>query len=358
MVILGIETSCDETAIAVLEGKESDITIRSNVVSSQIKLHAEFGGVVPSLAAREHTKNIGHVFETALKKGGVSNISNEVDLIAVTHGPGLGPALLVGIAFAKTLAMTYDKPLIGTNHLQGHIYSNWLPENYKSQNLNPKFSVLNLIVSGGHTELVLMRDYQDFELIGETMDDAVGEAFDKVARLLDLGYPGGPAISKISVNGDPNRFPLPRPMLHSKNFNFSYSGLKTAVLYLLRDLRKQNIETDYQTRADIAASFQEAAIDVLIQKTISAAQGHNVKSIYLSGGVSANKLLRERLQKATEDLGLTYSQPPMEYTTDNAAMIALAGYFAFKKEKTLRQAQGKQKTAPWQSVDMHANLQF
>ena len=232
-----------------------DIKIRANIVSSQIKLHAEFGGVVPNLAAREHVKNISHVFETALKTAGIRNLSakggsafgeeKEIDLIAVTHGPGLGPALLVGIAFAKTIAMTYDKPLVGTSHLKGHIYSNWLPsigEIPSTKSQIPKtnlFPAMNLIVSGGHTELVLMRDYEDFQLIGETMDDAVGEAFDKVARLLGLGYPGGPEISRIAEKGNRNRFPLPRPMLHSKNSNFSFSGLKTAVLYLLRDLKEK-----------------------------------------------------------------------------------------------------------------------
>ncbi len=348
MTVLGIETSCDETAIAVLDinGPE-DICIRSNIVSSQIKLHAEYGGVVPNLAAREHVKNINHVFETALKKAGVSDFSKEIDLIAITHGPGLGPALLVGISFAKTIAMTHQKPLIGVNHMRGHMYSNWL--NPKSEFLNPKFPILHLVVSGGHTELVFMKDYEDFSLIGETMDDAVGEAFDKVARLLGLGYPGGPAISKIAANGNPKRFPLPRPMLHSKNFDFSYSGLKTAVLYLLRDLREQKIEINEQTKADIAASFQEAAIDVLIQKTFRAAKELGVDSVMLSGGVSANKLLRDEFEKAANKNSLRYSRPPMEYTTDNAVMIAVAGYFAYEKNKT---------DCSWQSVDMRPNLGF
>lgn len=346
MIVLGIETSCDETAIAVLEihGPEN-ITVRANIVSSQVKLHAEFGGVVPNLAAREHTKNISHVLETALKTAGISDFSKEIDLISVTHGPGLGPALLVGLAFAKTIAMTHNKPLIGTSHLQGHVFSNWLNEGFKEF----KFPVLNLIVSGGHTELVLMKGLQDFELIGETMDDAVGEAFDKVARLLELGYPGGPAISKIAEHGDPKRFPLPRPMLHSKNFNFSYSGLKTAVLYLLRDLKEQGVEINEQTKADVAASFQEAAIDVLIQKTIAAAREHSVSSILLSGGVSANTALRSQLETAAKEAGFEYARPPMPYTTDNAAMIALAGYFAYQKDP---------KQASWETVDMRPNLGF
>ena len=347
MTILGIETSCDETAISVVDIKSpEDIVVRANIVSSQIKLHAEFGGVVPNLAAREHVKNIGHVFETALKTAGIVDFSREIDLIAVTHGFGLGPALLVGIAFAKTIAMTHDKPLVGVNHMRGHMYSNWLAPEFSISNF--QFPILHLVVSGGHTELVLMENYEEFKLVGETMDDAVGEAFDKVARLLGLGYPGGPAISKIAANGDVTRFPLPRPMLHSKNFNFSFSGLKTAVLYLLRDLREQKVEINDQTKADIAASFQEAAIDVLIQKTFRAAKDLGVDSVMLSGGVSANKLLRDEFEKAARENGLRYSRPPMEYTTDNAVMIAVAGYFAHEKTGS----------ASWQTVDMHANLEF
>ncbi|MDP4001824.1 MAG: tRNA (adenosine(37)-N6)-threonylcarbamoyltransferase complex transferase subunit TsaD, partial [bacterium] len=218
------------------------------------------------------------------------------------------------------------------------------------------FPILNLIVSGGHTELVLMPDYEKFELIGETMDDAVGEAFDKVARLLDLGYPGGPAISKIAENGDPNRFPLPRPMLHSKDFNFSFSGLKTAVLYLLRDLKEKGVEINDQTKADIASSFQESAVDVLVQKTIHSAREYNVSTIMLSGGVSANTLLRNKLKIATEKEGLVFFCPPLVYTGDNAVMIALAGYFAHKKTGAV------DPDAPvgtsWQTIEMQPNLGF
>ncbi len=359
MTILGIETSCDETAISVLDiTGPSNIIVRANIVSSQIKLHAEFGGVVPNLAAREHVKNIGHVFETALKTAGIKDFSKEIDLIAVTHGPGLGPALLVGISFAKTIAMTHSKPLLGVNHMRGHMYSNWLAPEFSISNFprprlgsaeGGQFPILHLVVSGGHTELVLMNDYESFTLVGETMDDAVGEAFDKVARLLGLGYPGGPAISKIAEQGDPKRFPLPRPMLHSKNFDFSFSGLKTAVLYLVRDLKETGVEIDEQVKADISASFQEACVDVLVQKTIRAAKEHGVSAIMLSGGVSANTRLRNDLRAATEQCGLIFSCPPLAYTTDNAVMIALAGYFAYKKSST---------DATWQSVDMKANLGF
>ena len=199
MKIIGVETACDETAVSVVEVRDDNIKVLSNTISSQIKLHAKYGGVVPNLAAREHVKNIRHVFRTSLKEARIKDFKKDIDIIAVTHGPGLGPALLVGIAFARAIAWKYDKPLIGTNHLEGHIYSNWLPPiaNPKSKILNPKniLPVLNLIVSGGHTELVLMRSYGKYKLIGETLDDAIGEAFDKVARLLKLGYPGGPTIS-------------------------------------------------------------------------------------------------------------------------------------------------------------------
>src|SRR6266498_1023887 len=248
MKILAIETSCDETAAAVLEATESRFLVLSNVISSQIALHNQYGGVVPHLAAREHVKNINHVIKSALKEAKL--IIPEVDLIAVTHGPGLGPALLVGLTYAKTLAWQYQKPLIGVNHMDGHIHSNWLEP---SEPLDNIFPALNVMVSGGHTELVLMKDHGDYEIIGETLDDAVGEAFDKVARLLGEGYPGGPIISKLAQEGNPQMFDLPRPMLKSKDYNFSYSGLKTAVLYLLRDLG----EISEQQKKDIAASFQE-----------------------------------------------------------------------------------------------------
>ena len=367
MIVLGIETSCDETAVAVLDvnGPE-DIKIRANIVSSQIKLHAEFGGVVPNLAAREHVKNISHVFETALKTASIVDFSKEIDLIAVTHGPGLGPALLVGIAFAKTIAMTHDKPLIGVDHMRGHVYSNWLPpigETPSTKSQIPKtnlFPAINLIVSGGHTEMVMMRDYEEFRLIGETMDDAVGEAFDKVARLLGLGYPGGPAISaraeQFSVSlpsgdlHDSLQFPIkfPRPMIHSKDFNFSFSGLKTAALYKIRDLKKEEVEITDDIINEIAHAFQEAAVDVLTQKTIQAAREHGTSSIFLSGGVSANTFLRAELRTATEKEGLVFSCPPLAYTGDNAAMIALAGHFAYQKSDS----------ADWQSVNMQANLGF
>jgi len=366
MKILGIETSCDDTAMAVIEVQSEKrkvksgekIMVSSNIISSQVKLHAKYGGVVPNLAAREHAKNIGHVFDLALEKAGIKNFKKEIDAIAVTRGPGLGPALLVGISFAKTISWIYKKPLIGVNHLEGHIYSNWLPPIGINSNLKflifKKEPALNLIVSGGHTELVLMRGIGDYKLIGETLDDAVGEAFDKVARLLGLGYPGGPALaqraSKFKVESSKLKVPIlfPRPMIHSKDYNFSFSGLKTAVLYKIRDLKNAGAVLTDSVVNEIAHAFQEAAIDVLITKTIRAARKFNAKSIFLSGGVSANKLLRERLEKAVRKHGLNYSQPPLAYTGDNAAMIAIAGYFNCKKNR-------RDSLKP---VQMDANLTF
>jgi len=344
MKILAIETSCDETAVAVIGASESyNIKVLSNVVSSQIELHAQYGGVVPSLASREHVKNIRHVFEGALKEANITDFQKEIDLIVVTHGPGLGPTLLVGITFAKTLAWHYIKPIIGVNHMDGHIHSNWL----EPATLLPDFPLLNLVVSGGHTELVLMRGHGEYEIIGETMDDAVGEAFDKVARLLGLGYPGGPAISKLAEQGNIDTYPLPSPMAKSKNYDFSYSGLKTAVLYLLRDLKEK--ADDEQTKADIAASFQKAAVDVLVSKTMRAAQEYQVNGILLSGGVSANKLLRERLLGSSSVIGMPFFCPSMKYTTDNATMIAVAGYFKWLNHKD---------PTTWESVRMDANLRL
>lgn len=390
MVILGIETSCDETAMAVIEVKgeklkvksKKEIRVLSNVISSQVKLHAKYGGVVPSLAAREHVKNIKHVFELALKQAGLLKSDfNSIDLIAVTRGPGLGPALLVGLTFAKTIAWLYKKPLVGVSHLEGHIYSNWLKpirEISNSEFLISKqiFPALNLIVSGGHTELVLMKNHGQYKIIGETVDDAAGEAFDKVARLLGLGYPGGPHISaraemsrtnadytqinadNISENPRSNRresaIEFPRPMINSKNYNFSYSGLKTSVLYKVKDLKNSGVKLTPNIVNEICYEFQKAAIDVLIQKTMRAAKKFGVKSILLSGGVSANALLRLNLNRAATEAGIKYFQPQLEYTSDNAAMIAVAGYYISEKFKV----KSRKLKTNWKSVEMDANLGF
>ncbi|OGN08045.1 MAG: tRNA (adenosine(37)-N6)-threonylcarbamoyltransferase complex transferase subunit TsaD [Candidatus Yanofskybacteria bacterium RIFCSPHIGHO2_01_FULL_45_42] len=369
MKILGIETSCDETAIAIIEAKSSRIEVLSNAISSQVKLHAKFGGVVPNLAAREHAKNIGHVFKTAL-----ADAETDIDgigLISVTRGPGLAPALLTGLTFARTLAWKYDKPIVGVNHLDGHIHSNWLmPIGVKTQNSKLKiqnfgdkiFPALNLIVSGGHTELVLMQDHGKYKIIGETLDDAVGEAFDKVARLLGLGYPGGPQIARLAeqfalnnagsirINAD-TIIKFPRPMIKSKDFNFSYSGLKTSVLYKVRELKENKTKLTDSVVNEICYEFQKAAIEVLVQKTLKAAAQFKTKAVLLSGGVSANKYLREELSKNCAKAGIRYFQPAMEYTGDNATMIACAGYFRYAQIPTT-----SRNKFSWKSIKMDANL--
>ena len=375
MIILGVETSCDETAIAIIEVKDNKIQVLSNVVSSQVKLHAKYGGVVPNLAAREHEKNLPRVFTLALKKSKLK--ITDIDLMAVTRGPGLSPSLWRGINFAKEISEKYKKPLIGMNHLEGHIYSNWLKPIRVACNLQPttyNFPILNLIVSGGHTELVLMEDHGKYKVVGETLDDAVGEAFDKVARLLGLGYPGGPAISqraekwKSRISNSKSQIKhksqilnieFPRPMINSKNYNFSYAGLKTSVLYKIRDLKAAGVKITDEVKNEVCYEFQKAALDILVLKTIKAAQELKVKSLFLSGGVSANKELRERLEAEAKNLKIKYSQPEFKYTGDNAAMITVAGYFNYKNNPALSKKGGASKTAPnWQSVEMDANLGF
>lgn len=345
MKIVAIETSCDETAVAVIEAHGEHIAVLSNVVSSQIAMHERYGGVVPALAAREHSANIAHVYAESLLKANIADPERDIDLLAVTRGPGLGPALLVGITFARALAWRYDKPLIGVDHMDGHVHCNWLTGSAIPSDI---FPALNLIVSGGHTDLVLMRGHGAYEIIGETVDDAVGEAFDKVARLLGLPYPGGPKVSRLALQGNPKTYDLPRPMLQSGDLNFSYSGLKTAVLYLIRDITQGVRELTDKEKADIAASFQEAAVDVLIQKTRRAATSYKLKTILLSGGVSANELLRERLTDMCAGIGVRCVIPEMKYTGDNAAMIAVAAYFAYDKDAI----------TDWQSVQMDANLRL
>lgn len=334
MKILAIETSCDDTSIALVEAKgnpllknRSDswrIKILKNFVSSQIKVHAPFGGVVPTLAKREHIKNLPILWKRVAKQG------KKADLLAVTVGPGLEPALWAGIEFAKNLAKELNKPLIGVNHLEGHLYSNWLMSGKKI----PKFPAIILLVSGGHTILLKMESFTKWKKLGETRDDAAGEAFDKVARLLNLPYPGGPQIEKIAKKGNFKSVAFPRPMLRDKNYEFSFSGLKTSVLYYLRDNPKAN-------KTDIAASFQQAVLDVLIGKTIRAAKEFNAKSVLLCGGVAANKTLRNAFKKESEKIGVEFFAPQFKFNTDNAAMIAAAAYIQkLKKKKYRLTAQG------------------
>ncbi len=313
MRILAIESSCDETAIAILNGIDDSLRVESSLVRSQIDIHAAYGGVVPEVAAREHLEMITSMIARSVRPDGAG-----IDAIAVTAGPGLAPALRVGVEVAKTLAWAWKKPLIPVCHLEGHIYANWI-ENA------PEFPVLALIVSGGHTELVFMRDHGSFERLGETLDDAAGEAFDKVAKMLGLPYPGGPAVDRLAAQGSPKAFAFPRPMINRDDAMFSFSGLKTAVLY---ELRKNDTRmADEAFRADIAASFQEAIVETLVEKTMRTAGKCMPKSIVLAGGVAANATLRDRLKEATEHRGMTMHLPPFQYSLDNAAMIGAAGYF-------------------------------
>ncbi len=317
MKILGIETSCDETAVALLEANGENFVIESELVASQIKDHAKYGGVVPEVAARKHVDVLFGLFDAT----GVDRTGKEIDLIAVTRGPGLAPALRVGVEAAKTLSTFWNKPLVGVNHLEGHICSVLLDNRARLQ-----FPALVLVVSGGHTELVIVKGQGEYELIGETRDDAAGEAFDKVAKLIGLPYPGGPEVSRLATQGDRSAISLPRPMLDSPGFDFSFSGLKTAVLYHLKD----NPETD---KIDLCASFEEAVVEVLVTKTKKAIDKYNPKLVLLVGGVSANKYLRERMQQMTaEEFGLSLLLAPLQYTGDNAAMIAVAGYWQASRQ--------------------------
>ena len=326
--ILGIETSCDETSAAVVE---DGMWQHSNIIASQIDLHAQYGGVFPEVAARAHVEVIGVVVEAALDEARVT--LNDIDAIAVTQGPGLVGSLLVGMNYAKGLALAAQKPLMGINHLEGHIYSLWV--NAESP---IEFPVISLIVSGGHTELLLMTGHGAYEKLGGTIDDAAGEAFDKVGRLLQLPYPGGPSIQRSSEDGNPTAYDFPRALLDG-SYDFSFSGLKTSVMRAVRPSQKgrkrkagEESLTEGEMRAglsipDVAASFQTAVVDVLVTKTIQAAREYGATEILMSGGVSANRLLREQMQVSSP---VPVRYPALTLCTDNAAMIATAGYFRFE----------------------------
>lgn len=315
-LILGIETSCDETAAAVVaDGRR----ILSNVVASQVDLHARYGGVFPELASRVHVEAIVPVVQEAMAQAGVG--WDDLTAVAVTVGPGLVGSLLVGINFAKGLALGRGLPLVPVNHLEAHLYANWLKPEPGSPAPEFSFPLLVLIVSGGHTELILMRDHGDYLYLGGTLDDAAGEAFDKVGRLLGLPYPGGPSIEQAAQAGDPNRFRLPRAWLEG-TYDFSFSGLKTAVARLV-----QEQDPDLRFVPDIAAAFQEAVVDVLATKTVAAAREYGTTAILLSGGVSANRALRAAVSERA-DVPVYY--PPLFLCTDNAAMVAACGYFRYR----------------------------
>lgn len=326
-LILGIETSCDETACAVVEDGH---TLHSNIIASQIDLHAEYGGVFPEVAARAHIEVIGAVVEAALDEARL-NLA-DVDAIAVTQGPGLVGSLLVGLNYAKGLALATGLPFLGINHLEGHIYSLWVdaPEPIE-------FPILNLIVSGGHTELILMTDHGVYQHLGGTIDDAAGEAFDKVGRLLEVPYPGGPSIQKVAQDGNPTAYDFPRAMLDS-SYDFSFSGVKTSVMRAVRPPQKgkkrkageESLKSGTMRKGlsvpDIAASFQTAVVEILVKKTLRAAQEFEATEIFISGGVSANALLREQMESSAP---IPVRYPALSLCTDNAAMIACAGYYRF-----------------------------
>ncbi|MDD4995199.1 MAG: tRNA (adenosine(37)-N6)-threonylcarbamoyltransferase complex transferase subunit TsaD [Patescibacteria group bacterium] len=346
MKILGIETSCDETALAVVETDGRDFKVIKNLVYSQIPIHEKYGGVVPEVAARAHVEKMPELLMSLGSRDGKG-----IDAIAVTHGPGLVTSLRVGVETAKTLAWLWKKPLVGINHIEGHIMANWLAPIRKIQNPNNKFQnirfpAIALVVSGGHTELFLMPRLGEYKKIGQTLDDAAGEAFDKVAKILDIGYPGGPAVARWAESGRTDAFDFPRPMLDRPDFNFSFSGLKTAVLYQVMKNKSKTKNQKYM--ADVCASFQEAVVDTLVGKTIKAAQASGVKIIMLGGGVSANAWLRRELEmgvtKFLPNVGLVL--PEIKYTGDNAAMIAAAGYLhAIKKD-----------FIDWRKIEVDPNL--
>lgn len=372
MKILAIETSCDETSVAVVDARKLrlkyDINVLSHMTSSQIQTHARYGGVVPEVAARKHAENFMDVFELALKKAKIT--SKNIDVIAVTYGPGLVTSLMVGVTAAQTLSYTLNLPLIPVNHMKGHMYSSFIGETRAEKEI---FPALVLTVSGGHTELVLMRGYERFKKIGQTQDDAAGEAFDKIAKMLGLGYPGGPKISKLAEQGDPGKYEFPRPLLYKPNFDFSFSGLKTSVLYFLRDVRDHRNQRTHQKRgqksadthldtqkkfssqfvADVCAGVECAIVDCLVTKTLRAAEHYKVNTVVLGGGVSANKKLRHDLERALlkQFPNVTFMRPDFEYCTDNAAMIAVAGYFQYVSARDKNKYRGM-----WGRIDADPTL--
>lgn len=313
--LLGIESSCDETAAAVIKNGR---TVLSNVISSQIDLHTLYGGVVPEIASRKHIEKINQVIEEALKQAEVT--LDDLDAIAVTYGPGLVGALLVGVAEAKAIAYAGKLPLVGVHHIEGHVSANYI----EHPDLEPPF--LCEIISGGHTHLVIVKDYGSFEILGRTRDDAAGEAFDKVARAIGLGYPGGPKVDALSREGNPDAIAFPRAHIADAPYDFSFSGLKSAVLNYLNQCKMTGQEI---VRADVAASFQKAVVDVLVDTAIRGARDFHMDKLAIAGGVASNRTLRAAMQKACEAEGITFYHPSPIFCTDNAAMIGVAGYYEF-----------------------------
>jgi len=387
MIILAIDTSCDDTCVAILKIENCKLKILSNVVSSQVKIHKKWGGVYPTLAKREHQKNLIPVFKKALKEAGLlknnkqkivngkseilqkilkreeillKNTKNflfkyrkpKIDLIAVTIGPGLEPCLWVGVNFAKALAFFWNLPIIRVNHIEAHILANFIRQPRILDIKSQIFPAVCLIVSGGHTQLILMKDIGKYKILGETRDDAAGECFDKTARILGMGYPGGPEIeaaaSKLQTASHKLQIELPRPMINQKNFDFSFSGLKTAVLYRVKT-QSSKLKTQNFIRA-MAAEIQQAIIDVLIHKTIKAIKEYKVKSIILGGGVAANSELRKQFNYKLKTINykLNFLVPPKNFCTDNAVMIAITGFYNWLLEKTQE----------WQDIEVKANLRI
>lgn len=318
MICLGIETSCDETSVSVIEDGQK---IRCNLISSQIEIHRPYGGVVPEIASRKHLENLNVLLDEGLTEAGVT--WKDIDLIAATRGPGLVGALLVGVASAKAIAMARNIPFVGVNHLVGHVYANFL------EKPDLRFPFLALVVSGGHTLLILMEKHLTWQKLGETRDDAAGEAFDKVARILDLGYPGGPIIDKLAKTGNAKALDFPRAMLSSDSLDFSYSGLKTSVMNAKRSGLMEGVAL-----ADRCASFQAAAVDPLIEKTKRAILQTGVKTLVMAGGVACNSRLREEMGGLAQKYGVSLSYPSPKLCTDNAAMIACAGTFQYQNGQT------------------------
>lgn len=317
MNILAIESSCDETAAAVVQDGRK---VLSNIISSQIEIHKLYGGVVPEIASRKHIEKVIQVVDEALKEASLT--MDEIDAVAVTYGPGLVGALLVGVSAAKSIAFAHNKPLIGVHHIEGHISANYI----ENEELEPPF--LCLVVSGGHTNLVIVKDYGEYEVLGKTRDDAAGEAFDKVARAIGLGYPGGPKIQKISEEGNKDAIAFPRAKVADNPFDFSFSGLKSSVLNYINSCEMKGEEIN---KADIAASFQEAVVDVLVSHTIEGAKQLGFKKIAMAGGVASNTVLREEMKEACERRGFMFYHPSPTLCTDNAAMIGAAAYYDYKK---------------------------
>ena len=317
VIILAIESSCDETAAAVVKNGRD---VLSNVISSQIDLHKLYGGVVPEIASRKHIENISGVVDEAIKEAGIT--MDDIDAICVTYGPGLVGALLVGVAHAKALSYALGKPLIGVNHIEGHISANYI----ENKELEPPY--LAMVVSGGHTHMAIVNDYGEYQIIGKTRDDAAGEAFDKVARAVGLGYPGGPKIDKLAKEGNPMAIEFPKANIEGAPYDFSFSGVKSAVLNHLNVAKMKEEEISVP---DVVASFQKAVVDAIVSKTINAAKEHGIDKIALAGGVAANSALRQGMEEACNNNGMKLYRPSLGLCTDNAAMIGAAGYYEYIK---------------------------